>query len=240
MRVAAIDVGTNWPRGSSSRMGQGDRSGLRRPPDDDHATRLRELERVEPRSWITRRSRTDSGYDRRVRLRVRGRRGADLRVTGTSAVQRCANRYEFFDGVKSLTGKDPDRTVRRGGSAGAHVPREPPLILARQRHANSSWISGEAPRSLVVRHPNREPARLSALDVGCVRMFEKYLHSDPPRPKTSWTRSEPRWRRPRGCGQELEVPAGTPLIGVAGTVAQLAVLKTGIPVYDPDVTHHAS
>jgi exopolyphosphatase/guanosine-5'-triphosphate,3'-diphosphate pyrophosphatase len=29
------------------------------------------------------------------------------------------------------------------------------------------------------------------------------------------------------------------MIGVAGTVTQLATLKAGIPVYDPDVNHHS-
>ena len=38
---------------------------------------------------------------------------------------------------------------------------------------------------------------------------------------------------------DLAVPAGARLIGVAGTVTQLATLKAGSPVYDPDVTHHS-
>lgn len=29
------------------------------------------------------------------------------------------------------------------------------------------------------------------------------------------------------------------LIGVAGTVTQLATLRAGVPAYDPDLTHHA-
>jgi len=37
---------------------------------------------------------------------------------------------------------------------------------------------------------------------------------------------------------ELGVVAGARLIGVAGTVTQLALLKSGLPVYDPEVTHH--
>ena len=37
---------------------------------------------------------------------------------------------------------------------------------------------------------------------------------------------------------ELEVPPGARMIGVAGTVTQLAALKVGLLVYDPDVTHH--
>ena len=38
---------------------------------------------------------------------------------------------------------------------------------------------------------------------------------------------------------DLEVPAGTRMVGVAGTVTQLAAINAGVAVYDPDLTHHA-
>ncbi len=84
-----------------------------------------------------------------------------------------------------------------------------------------------------------EPERLVSLDVGCVRMFEKYLKSDPPSEEELVALREEVSTALTNAAIQLDVPANTPLIGVAGTVAQLAVLKTGIPVYDPDVTHHA-
>ena len=83
-----------------------------------------------------------------------------------------------------------------------------------------------------------EPERLVSLDVGCVRMLEKHLESDPPARRA---------RGPPGRGHgaldevkgELGVPAGARVIGVAGSVTQLAALKSGAPAYDPDMTHHS-
>ena len=84
-----------------------------------------------------------------------------------------------------------------------------------------------------------QPDGLVSLDIGCVRMFEKHMHSDPPdEGELAALREEVSAALKEAAGV-LKVPVGTHLIGVAGTVAQLAVLKTGIPVYDPDVTHHA-
>jgi exopolyphosphatase/guanosine-5'-triphosphate,3'-diphosphate pyrophosphatase len=72
-----------------------------------------------------------------------------------------------------------------------------------------------------------------------VRMFEKHLFSDPPSgEELDGLRNEVRAALEEARGR-LEVPAGTKLIGVAGTVTQLATLKVGTPVYDPEVTHHA-
>jgi exopolyphosphatase/guanosine-5'-triphosphate,3'-diphosphate pyrophosphatase len=70
-------------------------------------------------------------------------------------------------------------------------------------------------------------------------MLEKHLHSDPPAPEElEALREEVRGELDR-IVDDLEVPVGARLVGVAGTVTQLAALKAGIPVYDPDVTHHA-
>jgi exopolyphosphatase/guanosine-5'-triphosphate,3'-diphosphate pyrophosphatase len=84
-----------------------------------------------------------------------------------------------------------------------------------------------------------EPERLLSLDIGCVRMLEKHLRSDPP------SEDELEAMRDEVAGvlgrakEELDVPRGSRLVGVAGTVTQLAVLKAGLDAYDPEVTHHA-
>ena len=42
-----------------------------------------------------------------------------------------------------------------------------------------------------------------------------------------------------GAREMLSVPAGARMIGVAGTVTQLASLKAGVAAYDPEVNHHS-
>jgi exopolyphosphatase/guanosine-5'-triphosphate,3'-diphosphate pyrophosphatase len=70
----------------------------------------------------------------------------------------------------------------------------------------------------------------TSLDVGCVRLTERYLGSDPP------ARSE---LAAAGAHVHSLLPAleAVPAIGVAGTVTTLATLDRGDGVYDPDRTH---
>ena len=70
----------------------------------------------------------------------------------------------------------------------------------------------------------------TSLDVGCVRITERFLRSDPPsRPELAAAGAYIRSLLP-----ELEVHGA---IGVAGTVTTLATLDLGDPVYDPARTH---
>jgi exopolyphosphatase/guanosine-5'-triphosphate,3'-diphosphate pyrophosphatase len=85
----------------------------------------------------------------------------------------------------------------------------------------------------------RQPEQLVSLDFGCVRMFEKHLHSDPPAVDELTALRAEVTEALEDAQEGLAVPAGALLIGVAGTVTQLATLNAGVPVYDPDVTHHA-
>jgi exopolyphosphatase/guanosine-5'-triphosphate,3'-diphosphate pyrophosphatase len=70
-------------------------------------------------------------------------------------------------------------------------------------------------------------------------MFEKYLASDPPTVQELDDMRADVEALVTEAVSVLEVPPGTRLVGVAGTVTQLATLKAGIPVYDPDVNHHS-
>ena len=77
---------------------------------------------------------------------------------------------------------------------------------------------------------NGGPRASTSLDIGCVRLTERFLHSDPP------------------SDAELEAAAGhvrsllpryeaRDAIGVAGTVTTLAALDLGLEEYDPARTH---
>jgi len=70
----------------------------------------------------------------------------------------------------------------------------------------------------------------ASIDVGCVRLTERFLESDPPAPTelaaaAAYVRSL------------LPTLATTSAIGVAGTVTTLATLDLGLAAYDPERTH---
>ena len=157
-----------------------------------------------------------------------------LRVTGTSAVRDAHNRDEFFEGVRLLTGSEPELL---SGDAEARatflgtlsdLDESGPVLVVDIGGGSTELISGSG-----------DPESIVSLDVGCVRMLEKHLHSDPPSTEELDALRAEVTGLLVGARSELEVPPGARMIGVAGTVTQLATLKAGTPVYDPDVTHHS-
>ncbi len=157
-----------------------------------------------------------------------------LRVTGTSAVRDAHNRDEFFDGVRKLTGTEPELLTGEAEARATFLGTlsdldEPgPVLVVDIGGGSTELISGTG-----------QPENIVSLDVGCVRMLEKHLHSDPPTPDELDALRSDVTELLVGARAMLEVPAGARMIGVAGTVTQLATLKAGIPVYDPDVSHHS-
>ena len=229
MRVAAIDCGTNSTRLLVAEgVGDGFRSIDRRMT----ITRLGQgvdSRRILAPEALERTLRTIADY-----AATCGELGVEkIRVTGTSAVRDAHNRDEFFNGVRALTGTDAELLSGEEEAAATFLgtlsdlhEAGPVLVVD---------IGGGSTELIVGTHA---PERMVSIDVGCVRMLEKHLASDPP------TESEISALRTEVIGElerakeQLSVPRGTRLIGVAGTVTQLATLKAGIPVYDPDVTHH--
>ena len=229
-RVAAIDVGTNSTRLLVA---------------EEAADGFRSLER---RMTITR---LGQGVDRRRLLAPEalertlstiadyaatcGEYGVErIRVTGTSAVRDAHNRNEFFEGVLRLTGSEPElltgEAEARATFLGAlsDLDEQGPFLVVDIGGGSTELILG-----------THEPERLVSLDVGCVRMLEKHLDSDPPTESEMGALKAEVEEALMGAREQLEVPSGARVIGVAGTVTQLATLKAGIPVYDPDVNHHS-
>ncbi|MCE3286486.1 MAG: Ppx/GppA phosphatase [Gaiellaceae bacterium] len=221
-RVAAVDLGTN-----STRL-------LVADVEDD------ELAEVSRRLTITR---LGEGVDRRRRLlpvpiaRVRNclaeyRReleslGAERTLCIATSSVRDADNGEAFLGeiewsygftTRLLSGEEEAAMMIRGVTTG-RPPLNGVLVLD---------IGGGSTELVLAK--SGDVGFSTSLDVGCVRITERYLGSDPPsRPELAAAGAYVRSLLP-----ELEVAAA---IGVAGTVTTLATLDLGDSEYDPERTH---
>jgi exopolyphosphatase / guanosine-5'-triphosphate,3'-diphosphate pyrophosphatase len=221
-RVAAVDLGTNSTRLLVADVENGS------------------LEEVSRRLTITR---LGEGVDERRRLlpvpiaRVRNcladyRReletlGADRTLCiATSAVRDAENGEAFLGEVewsygfttRLLTGEEEAALMIRGVTAG-----RPALdgVLVVDIGGGSTEL---------VLASGGDIAFATSLDVGCVRITERFLRSDPPsRPELAAAGAYVRSLLP-----ELDAAAA---IGVAGTVTTLATLDLGDAEYDPARTH---
>jgi exopolyphosphatase/guanosine-5'-triphosphate,3'-diphosphate pyrophosphatase len=161
-----------------------------------------------------------------------------VRMTATSAARDAANREDFFAaatdavGVRPelLTGEEEGRLSFRGATAELDPAGAPWLVAD---------IGGGSTELIVGSDPAATPAAVTSLDVGCVRLSERFLLSDPPAPDELAAVE-------RQVGDMLETararqPAlGTAdtLVGLAGTVAALAAIDQGLETYDRDRVHH--
>jgi exopolyphosphatase / guanosine-5'-triphosphate,3'-diphosphate pyrophosphatase len=221
-RVAAVDLGTN-----STRLLVADVEGDR-------------LEEVARELTITR---LGEGVDERRRLlpvpiaRVRNcltgyRRqleegGAEKTLAiATSAVRDAENGEAFLGEIewsygfttRLLSGEEEAAMTYRGVTAG-RPPLEDALIVD---------IGGGSTE--LVLGSNGSLGASASLDVGCVRLTERFLRSDPPaKPELAAT----------GAFVRSLLPAleARHAIGVAGTVTTLATLDLGLESYDPKRTH---
>lgn len=229
MRVAAIDVGTNSTRLLVAEpLGDGFRPVDRRLTITRLGQGVDATGRLDPQA-LDRTLRTIAEYVATCgELQV-----AEIRVTATSAARDAENRDEFFTGVRSMTGKEPEllsgeeEATATFRGAVADLDTSSPVLVVDIGGGSTELSAGKD-----------EPTSLVSLDIGCVRMLEKHLHSDPPTPKEFADLRTDVDEHLRRAKATVENDPGGRLIGVAGTVTQLATLKVGLPVYDPDVTHH--
>ena len=158
-----------------------------------------------------------------------------VRVAATSASRDAANRDEFFDAVEALIGTRPEllsgdeegRLSFRGATAELD-PASGPFLVVDIGGGSTEFIVGT----------DRVEGVMS-VDIGCVRLTEKFLHHDPPQPEEL-----------SACisltdayldDVVREIPAAAEartLVGLAGTVTTVAAVEIGLETYDRDRIHH--
>lgn len=238
-RVASIDVGTNSTR-------------LLIAESDGPGTPLRSVER------LMRITRLGEGVDRERGLApeaiertvavLRDYRGlldehgvtADrVRMTATSAARDAANRDDFFtaatDAVGTapelLSGDDEARLAFAGATSDLDPERGPFLVFDLGGGSTEFVFGTSGPQGTV-------EAAIS-LEVGCVRLTERFLTTDPPQPEdlTAAISYTDTW-----LDDVLrlipQVGEAATVIGLAGTVSTVAAVELGLAAYRRDAVHH--
>jgi exopolyphosphatase / guanosine-5'-triphosphate,3'-diphosphate pyrophosphatase len=159
-----------------------------------------------------------------------------VRVAATSAARDARNRDELFDAVEELVGTRPellagDEEGRLSfvGATGDLDPELGPFLVVDIGGGSTEFIAGH----------DGEVEGVLSLDVGCVRLTERYLQHDPPQPEEltaaislTDTYLEDVRREIPSAGEART------LVGVAGTITTVAAVELGLATYDRAKIHH--
>lgn len=166
-----------------------------------------------------------------------------VRMVATSATRDAANRADFEDMVLATLGRKPDvvpgleeaelsylgATGSLDLAAAAHgsPPPEPPFLVVDIGGGSTEFVLGDA-----------DGVRASrSVDIGCVRLTERHLHSDPPA-EAEISRAETDIRAALAeVRAHVPVADAATLVGLAGSVTTVAALALRLPAYDADAIH---
>lgn len=159
-----------------------------------------------------------------------------VRFVATSASRDVANRGELVAGVRDLLGVEPE-VVTGDEEAALSFAGATRDLAASVAHPVLVVDIGGGSTEFVLGDSSVRAAR--SVDVGCVRLTERHLHSDPP------TRHEVRAARAdveaalADAGEAVPLGTARTLVGLAGSVTTVAAMALGLPAYLPERIHHA-
>ncbi len=157
----------------------------------------------------------------------------ELRFIATSASRDVSNRDAFIVGVKETLGVEPE-VIRgdqeaelsyRGALSGLHV--QGPVLVADIGGGSTEFVTSLPDGSLASK----------SLNIGCVRMTERHLHSDPPTRQEIETAISDIDNQIELIHRTISINSGTTFIGLAGSVTTVAAMAMGLNDYDADLIH---
>lgn len=160
-----------------------------------------------------------------------------IRATATSAARDAANRDELFDPAELALGRRPEllsgeeeaRLSFLGATAALAGGGEPaPYLVVDIGGGSTEFVLGtDAPEGLI------------SIDIGCVRVTEQFLPSDPPAAEE--LSAAVSVVRDYLADVERAIPnlrEAKTLVGLAGTVSSVAAIEQGLPAYERERIHH--
>ncbi|WP_265523538.1 Ppx/GppA phosphatase family protein [Oerskovia flava] len=154
-----------------------------------------------------------------------------VRFVATSATRDAENRAEFVEGVRAALGVDPEVVSgdeeaalsfrgATGTVAGAHTG---PFLVVDLGGGSTELVLGGA-----------TPDAAFSMDVGCVRMTERHLRSDPPTEAEIAAATADVTAALDEAARTVPVGEATTLVGLAGSVTTVTAHALGLTAYDRD------
>jgi exopolyphosphatase/guanosine-5'-triphosphate,3'-diphosphate pyrophosphatase len=233
-RVAAVDIGTN-----STRLLVADVDGHGRDAKLVPLDRRMRITRLGQDVDRTHRLAPDA-IGRTVEVLREYRVALDdlgvtrVRATATSAARDASNRDDFFSPARDALGVEPELLSGQeeaalsftGATSDLDAPA--PYLVVDIGGGSTEFVLGA-----------REPVGAVSVDIGCVRITEQFLHSDPPAPEE--LSNAIAVVRDHLADVRRAIPGvaeAATLVGLAGTVTTVAAVELGLPEYDGAVLHH--
>jgi exopolyphosphatase / guanosine-5'-triphosphate,3'-diphosphate pyrophosphatase len=172
---------------------------------------------------------------RRYRVSLDAHGATAVRMTATSAARDAANRDDFFDAAEAAIGVRPELIsgeeeglLSFRGATAELDPADGPFLVVDIGGGSTEFIVGTTGVDVV-----------RSFDVGCVRVTEKFLDSDPPRPEElSNAVAHVRDHLDDLLREVPQVTATRLMVGLAGTITTVAAVEQGLPEWDRDRIHH--
>ena len=161
-----------------------------------------------------------------------------VRMVATSATRDAANREDFFAMVRQtldtdaevITG-DEEARLSFTGAVGDLEPTEGPFLVVDVGGGSTELVLGQWDGTRV------DVTAARSVDVGCVRITERHLHSDPATPEEVSAAERFAAQTLQDAFADVPVGKARTWVGVAGTVTTLSALAQQLPEYDPERTH---
>ncbi|AWI29407.1 Ppx/GppA phosphatase family protein [Streptomyces tirandamycinicus] len=160
--------------------------------------------------------------------------GGRIRFVATSASRDAENRDEFVNGVAGILGVEPE--VISGDQEAEFSFTGATKGLPGHEERLVVDIGGGS-TEFVIGRGRVEAAR--SVDIGCVRLTERHVRSDPPAPEEIAAVRADIEAALDLAGRTVPIREASTLVGLAGSVTTVAGIALGLDAYDSEAIHHA-
>lgn len=238
-RVAAIDCGTNSIRLLVADVTRRDDGSfvLRDVHREMRIVRLGEGVDATGRLSVAALMRTrDALADYALTVRRKGSEA--VRMVATSATRDAGNRDDFFGMTRDVLGTeaevitgDEEARLSFTGAVGDLEPADGPFVVSDIGGGSTELVLGTWDGA------RAEIKAARSVDIGCVRITERCLRSDPPAADEARAARELAERVLAEAFDAVPAVDAKTWVGVAGTITTLSAVAQGLPEYDSERTH---